>query len=325
MNKAKRVSRERILQLQNRKAEYEEKIKNAPAEYTKADKFDTDSYVGYINGQPYTMTFYEDWFEEVRYNEIIVEHSDYEKMMPEELKNAWSLHTSSFSDDDVQKEGDLKEKNRCEMSKQEAESYAQRYLEAVGIPGGVCTDIKDLYWVGYEKDEANINGTGVSDIYIPDGYEITFVAGMNGSTLIPARTEEMYSGLGGEPNNTVVVMEVTDEGLIRMKAQNPIKICNITSNVELLSLDNIYEIIRGETTQNSMNHGKSDNITFEELELIYFRVADKEKKNHFSYIPAWRLGFIIPTEIEDYRLKEWLSKEVVVNAIDGSLIYPLDE
>lgn len=362
-----KLYRETLLALQNMKADYEEKMKNAPTEYTKAENFDKDSYLGELNGQLYTVTFDKDEYQYRSYDEsqinvyavtksrlededfgsngngygtkmncFTVQNSDYDSMRPEELKDVLRVQTRNSSSVEHAENADeiLKEKNRCEMSKKEAEAYAQRYLGMVGVPSAVCTDIGDLYWMGEERDDANHT---FSQIYIPDGYQIKFTVGIDDVSLESFGTEETYkeaSSMSGLKFNaysmkTEVIMQISDKGLLSMTVYNPIQICNITSNVELLSLDNIYEIIRAEMTQNARDYGTNSTLRnsklFNELELIYFRVANKEKENHYSYIPVWRLGVISTGQNYSGEQVKDIGKEVLVNAIDGSVIHLLDE
>ena len=59
-------------------------------------------------------------------------------------------------------------------------------------------------------------------------------------------------------------------------------------------------------------------LLFQRLELIYFRIKDKENEGCYSYIPAWRLS-----GGNDY--PQYFENPLLINAIDGSVIDFYDE
>lgn len=322
---------EEIQQLYDLKADYESNMNRAPTEYMEASNFDSDSYIGYIDGKRYTMTFQEDDESEIKSEFITIESNDYIK--PSQLENAINVYRI---EDSLTLELD-NEKNSCQMTKEEAKIYAEKYLDAVGIPNAVCTYAEDLAWTGREYQEEPIEEEE-HRITILDGYKMIFTVGVDDFSLY--MDEELDSYLDYNETQvfhvysmqTDVIVEVNDYGLICLNVRNPIKINNITGNVELLPLSDIYKIIIDSIEENPDNYGivngtwAEDSGIYNHLELIYFRVTDREKENHFSYIPAWKLYSIIEdSHSADSSYIMGRVEPIWINAIDGSIINMAEE
>lgn len=321
-----------IQKLQDLKVEYEKKMNEASSEFVPVDNYDSDSYLGYINEILYTMTFetellmHDDETGEgcgpITY-EITVNRYDMEGVGPEEISDTFG----SYSAGEVRSEENHDEKNRCSMSRDEAVAYAERYLNAIGIPGGVCTAVTDLCWGGTKKVENNYE-----EVQVFDGYAITFQLGINDIALNSyGVTTDYWTYMEKQGDAVYESMEcyaeikISDQGLIGMKIYNPVALQGITNDVGMLAMDDVCDIIKDEISNNVKKYEKLINADYEfnKLELIQFRVKDSNEKNKFSYLPVWRLSNNEP-DIMDEEI-EMIYNEVLVNAIDGSVINFMDE
>ena len=118
---------------------------------------------------------------------------------------------------------------------------------------------------------------------------------------------------------------VNENGVIGMKAQNPIEITGILDKTELLPLEAIQGIVKeqlaGDVSMFRFESKKA--ITFNEAALVYFRVRDKENAGYYSYVPTWRLAFVKYHDADGYAT--WINEQILINAIDGSVIDFYDE
>ena len=126
---------------------------------------------------------------------------------------------------------------------------------------------------------------------------------------------------------------VNENGVIGMKAQNPIEITAVLGETRLLSMDAIQGIIKEKLTDASEMFrfkygyligeslgadGDKNFLSFNNMELIYFRVRDKENAGYYSYVPAWRLAYVTSRDVDGYAT--CVKEQVLINAIDGSVI-----
>ena len=175
--------------------------------------------------------------------------------------------------------------------------------------------------------------------YLADGYIFYFEAGVDSTSFMQFGTQETVWNFrkmkkdSEEPQyymKAQMEVYVTDKGVIGMRAYNPIETVSISAGVDLLPLDAVkgfikeqvtdhYEDFRFKVSVSGYNGEKY--IQFDRMELIYFRVRDKEAAGYYSYIPAWRLS----EELVGHPHPECFENQVLINAIDGALIQFYDE
>ena len=91
--------------------------------------------------------------------------------------------------------------------------------------------------------------------------------------------------------NSGIALSIMDEGVIGMELCCPIEITSVTKDVELLSMENIQTIMRNELTEHIDQYPSLESVNYyTNMELIYFRIRDEEKKGYYSYVPVWRLS-----------------------------------
>ena len=80
--------------------------------------------------------------------------------------------------------------------------------------------------------------------------------------------------------------------------------------------------MRNELTEHIDQYPSLESVNYyTNMELIYFRIRDEEKKGYYSYVPVWRLS----VQFEDEDGNQQMERAVLVNAIDGGVIYLQDE
>ena len=115
---------------------------------------------------------------------------------------------------------------------------------------------------------------------------------------------------------------MNDKGVIGMRAYHPIETVSVSEGVDLLPLDDVKGIIKDQLVNHFADFRfkveKLDGekyIQFEHLELIYFRVRNRENEGYYSYIPAWRLFSDALASSRNF-----FEDPLLINAIDGSAI-----
>lgn len=200
--------------------------------------------------------------------------------------------------------------NESSLSQKEAVELAQNFIRQFGLEYQEVGKIDNIRWTSDKKDLGN-----------PNGYAINF------HTVPTDESEQNYSFIGYDRMNqysmeNVATVCIKDDKVIGMSISNPLKIESVVRGVNLLPLDTIKEILLDELVNHTdecwkIEGNDRDGMIMNKLELIYFRVPDKEAKGHFSYIPAWRLS-------KTASIQDQVSHPIIVNAIDGSFIN-LDE
>lgn len=288
-------------------------LKTASDNYTPAEEFDScNEYLGYLNDIPYLVEFGGgDGWTDI----IITPREDY--YGPEVLKekNAFSHYNVDTTETD---------KNLCKFSMEEAQELADQMAAKLGFENQVCTAAENVQWTGAEAIGEAAYTNFEEALY---GYCFTYGTGVDGVAFRECKlkqTEDVDSffsldyAIGSEEDWAdidyefdMLRMEVNDMGVASIRIINPVSVTKITSEVELLPLDTIKKIMKNEAQENSREYEYfSTNVMANRMELVYYKVEDKNESGVGSYIPVWCL---IPAGTYFH--------PILVNAIDGSIIY----
>lgn len=196
--------------------------------------------------------------------------------------------------------------NESSLSQKEAVALAQNFLKQFGLEYQEVGEIANIRSTSDHKDLGN-----------PNGYAINF------HTVPTGESEMNYSFIGYDrmkqySMENVATVCIKEDKVIGMSMFNPLKIENVVRDVNLLPLDTIKEILLDKLVNHTdecwkIEGNDRDGMIMNKLELIYFRIPDKEAKGRFTYIPAWRLS-------KTASAQDQVSHPIVVNAIDGSFI-----
>lgn len=296
-------------------------IENAPDTYTTVEEYTVNEYIGTYEGRMYYLSFSEaagnNWNNYRRMRQIVCMVRDLKEVCPEKYKEQENPVCSPWM------RGAWID-NQCEISEEEALEKATEFAEQLGLDYPVYSYSRPLLWgrpPEYVTEESATGDWGI------DGYVFYFDLGVDNLSFVGYGAEEDYWRFGTKKDQNVLYsmnsqlqVYVTDQGVIRMVANNPMEITGVSDGVELLPLDTIKGIMQGTMNEKWDVLSLDDEgyiTTADSMELIYFRVSDKENPGKYSYVPAWRLGNVT----RDSALHQVTIRiPVLINAIDGSFI-----
>lgn len=302
-------------------------LDTAPDTYTPAESYEENTYIGTYNGIPYELKFTGTAGDSVyirRIRQIILEPKDLYQICPETMKDQENLTCEPWI------YGDWKD-NRCSISQEEAADKAEKAAQKLGLDYPVASKVRPLVW-GQVPEVIPLNQEEDQDWTI-HGYVFSYDMGIDDLSFVEYGMEEDYADFWSRTERTEEIqysMEtrldiyVTESGVVRMVANNPVKITGVSQNVELLPLETIQDIMRQAVQEqaNLFRFNFYNNATFNEMELLYFRVRDQKNPGKYSYVPTWRLGMV---RRDDIAHTISIQNPVLINAIDGSVIYFYDE
>lgn len=283
------------------------------------DSYDADDYIGSRAGRLYRLSFTEEEGERCLLRQITLTPQNLQEVCPEKYKTLDDpVCSPRILGDNVE--------NECEMSEEEALEEAIRFIQSLGLEYSVVSHVCPLVWsdAGGNSDEWSVNG-----------YVFSFDLGVDGISFVDFGSEtdymhNLYLGYGTERLNLDIKektqcslnarldLYVTDQGVIYMTANNPQKITDVVEGVELLSLDTVKGILKNELETNWKSlRFSSHSKFFTAMELIYFRIQDKENPQKYSYVPAWRLA-LVAKDTAAHQIS--IRNPIFINAIDGSMI-----
>lgn len=300
--------------------EYYDALENAGEEYTVAEEFEScDEYIGFRDGIRYNI-----WFS------VYNDHHGIILISPMDLYGRGvSYAPEGLEEYDHVSYGVNTEEvgtNQCNMPREDARTLASQMLSACGQKSSELMEEGSLVWSGWNDSEDE--DTEYKEITY--GYSFVYGAGVDGLAFQESGNYTSYADFAGYDRldeafydlQASVMVLVADEGMIGVSIMYPVTVNQITEKVELLPLSVIENIMKSEITDNfgqySYEGWLRDNYkAFNSLELIYFRLRDRDRPGVYSYVPAWRLCW----ESEN----GYYEHPVLVNAIDGSVIYLEEE
>lgn len=303
---------------------YKDAVGTAKDTYTLAEEYNINEYIGKRDGITFELEFL---LHENRaggadlYNQRINFFAkDFKDICPKEYEDyiTYMEHPYAYNGE-----------NECKFSEEEAQKIARKFVDDLGLEYPVLTETKPIIW-GDEK-------FSVEDFYEwnVNGYVFHYEYGLDDVSFTGFGEEWEYENIYNSPEDdelkysmaAEMCVYVTDRGVIHMYADSPVETTGITEKVELLPLDTIKKIMKEQMTNQYENFhflqmSQTGEFVFNRLELIYFRVRNKENSRKYSYVPAWRLSD--QTGIEKYEVRI-IRNPVIINAIDGSVIDFYDE
>ena len=306
---------------------YAKLMETASDTYTPAETFESNDFIGKINGVTYELGFYGIESVEGENNSIqkwiLFQAVDEAELCPEEYKDYTKYMKHPYMTSD--KYANMG-KNACELSEAEAEQMASNFLEESGLEYPVLIEVNPLLWGDDTMDYTNCYDWPVN------GYVFTYKYGIDGISFPDFEPDYLISGKSDASadygKNAEANIYVTDRGIIGVYVHNPIETTEISENVKLLPLSAVREILKEQIAENyqefiydpnprSVEAGRE--LLFTHLELIYCRVKDMQNPEYYSYIPVWRLGRyrVDSSGVID---RDDIRNPVLINAIDGSPI-----
>lgn len=288
---------------------------------TPVDTYTANEYLGNRDGVPYELSFSEwdaDRSSLRRIKTIKLAPKDVYQICPENLRETENLIYTAWPQRNTVE-------NQCGISEEEARNTAQHFVDTLGLDYSVYAYSQPMVWAN----------NSLWDEWAANGYVFTFDFGVDEISFVSFGREEDYKNFYIKHSesdeleyslNAQMKVYVTEAGVIAMTADNPMEKIRISERVKLLPLDTIERIMKAQLTQSleafRFNYSPRGDLNFDEMELIYFRVRDKENPGYYSYVPAWRLSSA--SKAEEYHVIS-VRNPVLVNAMDGSVIDFYDE
>lgn len=292
---------------------YQEALETAADAPVPAEDYGScQEFISYVNGIRYDIRFPEEGEDAVITIEPGELHGGAPTYFPEalsELKECDYAHCYSS--------GEAEADNECPLSREDAREIADRFIGNSGLPDLVCSKEENLMWSGWNESD----GEGAVDREHIYGYCFSYEFGVNGMSFMDFGDEWCYLGsVWSLPDDyyslgSHCLVEVTDDGVIGMTLYYPLVVKKVTENVELMPMETIQQIMKNEATEHTDLYDFNTYRYSNAMDLIYFRVRDREDSDSYSYIPAWRLS----------QMGSSCFHPILVNAIDGSVIYVKDE
>lgn len=195
--------------------------------------------------------------------------------------------------------------NLCDREK--AIEQAEKICAELGI-NMRTSEIYDVHWL-LAEDLMECNGYQIvlsrqlNDVVIDSNmYAKSFNKNVYLDTEI---TKQAYA-------KEKISIILNDRGIYSVEYYGILSEGSMSGPVKLLSYDQIKEVFRQELKK---LEAKTDALAFRLLELNYVRISNPERRDTYTYIPAWRLAqYDSPTAYQTIQSNIW------INAVDGSRI-----
>lgn len=307
-----------VTYLEEEMKNYEEKLAKAPDEYEDAGDYDSEGFIGTMNGMQYSMNIYapsdEDGDVGLGTSIYLSPKDDMISLRPHDgADQAW---VSSYKEPGV----DL-DTNTSKMTKEEAEDIAGKFLSDIGITDVLEKEANDMIWEYASGKE------GETVARECDGYIIEYSRAIGGST---SYNGYLYSVDNLMTNDGWINMPIESysvyvyDGKVIEANWNQVfsKADSVDENVELLTYDQMLEKAKTEIPKYYEKYKTQyKNITFNDVSLTYYIVSDGEGK--CKYTPVW--VFSQYQERQDSEGAESPEQLVIMNAMDGTVVDLLEE
>lgn len=294
--------------LEQRLAEYRDKLETAKTTYTMAEDLENcEVFAGYKGD-----VFCEVEFEAHKVHAYAWYQSGTDYGPPSLRNEDYDTITQTFQDEDLKDKVD-ETSNEGSKSATSAKKEAGNFLSKLGMQDQVERGECECSWIGFNNSEEGNDYQTASWGYIYsyatgiDG--ITFKDGLDRDTYLSVyETNDSDTDDVTLPDSTLLT--VTDDGIIDVQLEYPVNVTQIYKDVELISLKNIEQIIKAEITENPDKYDTAS--SFNKLQLSYLKIRSDSEQGKYSYVPAWVLSRMV-----DYSSER---NAIFVNAIDGTII-----
>ena len=325
--------------------EYTHYLENAGDEWTIATEYDScDEFVGKKGNTWYNVNFVADgdenkWLSgigagpiegytkkagsnEYEWSNIFNDGYVQQYFGPDSLMEYDTVNDITDSQD-TSGEEIAQEENESGITIEEAGNMIDSFLKETGFSSIPQTESSQLKWSGYNERANQVYQE--DDIHeCVSGYRFYYNIGVGKILFDDALNPMDYSGYNmkyGDSiedtfDNEFYNFYIDKYGIGTFFIDYPVSIVRKQENVEMLPLENIFDIARDELKNNADEYVLDTNVKYYTLKLAYIRVNNRTDMQKYSYIPAWSL--------------ELLQKDttnacpVFINAIDGSVIHPDD-
>ncbi len=318
---------------EEQKKQYEKALETAKDTYTAAEDYDScNEYAGYCGDLLCNVRFEvketnENAIAYIVASPLVQGKSDIyvnQYYGPQSLKDCDYIDGYNSVNASIDK---TESENECSISRDDAKQLVEQFLKETGRDNQVLYGLKNYTWYGAnvtEQDGEEFVDSEASEVR-NWGYLFGYGTGVNGLAFSDSLDYNDFDISWVTLENSDVNFEledeirfaVTDNGITEVFMQYPVSVTKISKEVELLPLSTIQNIIKDEIIKNGDDYQLDECKSFNKLKLGYARIKDDQKEGCYSYVPAWCLYMASGNDMNRH--------PVFVNAMDGTLIHPLDE
>ena len=291
----------------------EEQKKTQAAPLHPAGEYESDSYIGYIDGKTFLLNFTEsgDGFELKRYPEELT----YDVIHADDITYAYCI--TEYGDGKEQELIQTNELNRAEISKEEAIKEAGDFLADIGIGNVMMAEAATAEWLC--RDLA-LGQNEESVIY--DGYYITFTDAVESNPAYLGFCDEtnILSPIEGDQRSMTsqsYEVNINDNGIVGIVCrQRYQKSDSKTDQQVLMDWDKLLGTVSLEF-DNYSNDTISGDIIFNYARLTYCMTL--QDNGEFVLSPVW--VFLSLDEISlEYQIDAYPNEMLIIDACTGKFI-----
>lgn len=288
-----------------------QQLTEATDEREGAGDYSGDEYIGNVGNNQFMLSFMNAAEGLGSYFDIsLYPDTSSLKYKPYEGAASAYYYDGEYSDEEEMEDS----ANKCSMTSDEAVEMATDFLQKCGIEDIVNTGVSDLVW---EYDDSSYNILAMEN----DGYVVTFSRSVDGVAPY-AGTTYMLEYLWDDDVFYDAAYEtykvcVDDNGILEASCYDFLKPTgDKEENVELMSWEKVLEALATATSDfYSKNKTSYSSITFNDVRLSYYRIADGDK---YKYIPVWI--FAQCEEAEGELDEEYPVQLIMLDAVTGELL-----
>ncbi len=288
-----------------------QQLTEAADEREGAGDYSGDEYIGSVGNNQFMLSFMNASEGLGSYFDIsLYPDTSSLKYKPYEGASAAYYYDGEYADDEEMENSS----NKCSMTSDEAVEMAADFLHKCGIDDVVNTGVSDLVW---EYDDSSYNILAMEN----DGYVVTFSRSVDGIAPYTGTTymlEYLWDdNVFYDAAYETYKISIDDNGVLEASCYDFLKPTgDKDENVELMSWEKILEALETAVSDfYSENKTSYSSITFNDVRLSYYRIADGET---YKYIPVW--VFAECEESEGELDEEYPIQLIMLDAVTGELI-----
>ena len=227
------------------------------------------------------------------------------------MENNYDNVSQTFQEDNLTDSAGA-DGNECTRSAAESKKLVQDFMGKLGLSNQVERGECDCNWLGFNNGDENWESRS-NTLW---GYVYSYGTGIDGQVFKDSFDSSECDSMLREDTKDITLgdsiqLTVTDNGIIDVVIEYPVSVTSISGSVEMLSLKNIEQIIKEQLKNNADKYELEINKSFNNMQLTYFRLKDKNETAKYSYVPVWSFSRLVDSQKKNV---------ILVNAIDGTII-----
>ena len=291
----------------------EEQKKTQAAPLHPAGEYESDSYIGYIDGKTFLLNFTEsgDGFELKRYPEELT----YDVIHADDITYAYCI--TEYGDGKEQELIQTNELNSAEISKEEAIKEAGDFLADIGITNVMMAEAATAEWLCRDLALGQNEGSVTYD-----GYYITFTDAVESNPAYLGFCDEtnILSPIEGDQRSMtsqIYEVNINDNGIVGIVCRQKYQRSDSKQDQQvLMDWDKLLETVSLEF-DNYSNDNISGDIIFNYARLTYCMTL--RDNGEFVLSPVW--VFLSLDEIAlEYQIDAYPNEMLIIDACTGKFI-----